>query len=108
MTHIGVPAVPVCGDTPPLGPQLALCDAKRLPRPHGGHGAKFQLDMAIALTLDTHLRNGHASDQAQVTVLRTLVRYISIMARNVHRRRVEVSMTAPPSGSAEARTAFAS
>ena len=43
--------------------------------------AKSQLGMAPSLALDTYLRNGHASDQAQLTVLRTLVRCIDIPGR---------------------------
>ena len=70
--------------------------------------AKSQLGMAALLALDTYLRNGHASDQAQVTVLRTLVRYTATPTGDAYRRRVEVLMTAPPPGPAAARTAIAS
>ena len=53
--------------------------------------AKSQLGMAASLALDTYLRTGHASDQAQVTVLRTLVRYAGFpLAGEASRRRVEV------------------
>ena len=44
--------------------------------------AKSQLGMAATLALDTFQRNGHASDQAQVTVLRTLVRYVPIPTKD--------------------------
>jgi hypothetical protein len=86
-------------------PSIAVpgCDVRMADKP-----AKSQLGMAAPLALDTYLRNGHASDQAQVTVLRTLVRYTATPTKDAYRRRVEVLMTAPPPGPAAAWTAIAS
>jgi hypothetical protein len=101
-------AVPVCGYAASRGRELAIHSGIRLQCPYAGHTAKSQLGMAAPLALDTYLRNGHASVQAQVTVLRTLVRYTATPTGDAYRRRVEVPMTAPPSGPAAARTASAS
>jgi hypothetical protein len=60
---------------PPQGPDLAPHNAIRLPCPQAGHHPKSHLRLGPRLALDTRRRNRHASDQAQVTVLRTLVRY---------------------------------
>jgi hypothetical protein len=51
---------------------------------------KSHLRLVPWFALDTRRRNGHASDQAQVTVLRTLVRSRDSLAGDASRLRVEV------------------